>query len=284
MSNPQSGQMPPDPDALLSGGGGMRNRTVSFKTLNEWKTMIVEGKETVQARDDDGKLDTWDNGDPKWVVVVTVQTDQRHPDIEDDDGIRYLWLKGSKDPAKKTLMGATIQAYEAAGCSKLEIGGELSMAWVGEGTKPSPTKNPPKFYEARFVPAADVAMRSGGSGGSNGHASAASTPAPAAQATSAPASAQNGNGGGAANGLDWSRLGHLDPQVKLQLVNMPGLDTDTVLAMYPAPANGGGLSEFEGLRREDFANLDDLRWKGVVAAHEKGVPVAKLKEMFGAAV
>ena len=275
---PQSNQTPPDPDALLSGGGGMRNRTVSFKTLNEWKTMIVKGKESVQARDDEGKLETWDNGDPKWVVVVTVQTDWRHPEIEDDDGIRYLWLKGSKDPSKKTLMSSTIAAYTAAGCSKLEIGGELSMAWVGEGIKSSPTRNPPKFYEAKFVPAADVAMRSGGS------------PAPAAQAAqaaTAPAAApapaaSNGNGHAApAGGLDWSKLGHLPADVRIQLASIPGLTTEAVLLMHPAPAPEPAAPAFGGLNRDEFPGLSDLQWASIKeAVEQKGASVEAMKMAF----
>ena len=281
---PQTGQVPPDPDALLSGSGGSRaGRSVTFKNLNEWKTMIVKGKESVQARDDEGNLEFWPDGNAKWVVVVTVATDERTPAIEDDDGVRYLWLKGSKDPAKKTLMSATIAAYEAAGAKSLEIGGELSMAWVGEGVKSSPTKNPPKFYEAKFVPAADVAMRSGGvasTGSGNGHAATQPAVSAAPGASTATPTAQNGNGASApTEGLDWSKLGHLPAELRVKLVGIPGLTTEAVLLMHPAPEPAAPV--FDGLRREDFPNVDDRQWAAIKEAVElKGASVAAMKAAF----
>jgi hypothetical protein len=289
MSNPlpQNGQTPPDPDSLLSGGGGSRaGRTVAFKTLNEWKTFTIKGKETVQARDDEGDLEFWPDGNAKWVVVVTVATDERNPAIEDDDGVRYLWLKGSKDPSKKTLMSSTIVAYEAAGAKSLEVGGELSMAWVGEGVKSSPTRNPPKFYEAKFVPAADVVMRSGGSNGQAAATPAVAPPAAAPASTpAAPGPVANGNGNStAADGLDWSRLGHLPAELRVKLIGIPGLTTDAVLGMYPAPEPApasNGTAEFTGLRREDFPGVDERQWAAIKeAVEQKGASIEAMKAAF----
>lgn len=290
MSNPlpqNAGQAPPDPDSLLSGGGGSRaGRTMTFKTLNEWKTMIIKSKETVQARDDEGNLEFWDDGNAKWVVVVTVATDDRNPAIEDDDGVRYLWLKGSKDPSKKTLMSSTIVAYEAAGAKSLEVGGELSMAWVGEGVKSSPTRNPPKFYEAKFVPAADVVMRSGGSNGQAAAVPAATPPAASVStpAASVPAPAAPATNGAAADGLDWNRLGHLPAELRVKLIGIPGLTTDAVLGMYPAPEPmpaSNGSPELGALRREDFPGVDERQWAAIKeAVEQKGASIEAMKAAF----
>jgi hypothetical protein len=275
MSNPlpQSNEALPDPDELMAGSGSRKGRSLSFLTVGTSHTMIVKEKRTEQKRDDNGDLEFWGDGGKKLQVVVTGQTDYRSPEIEDDDGIRYLYVDGSKAPASKSKMAAVIGAYEAAGCAKLEIGGELTITYVGDGPRPGGPKNPPKFYEARFVPAADVALRagnlggSGGSGGSNGHAPAAT----------------NGNGA-AAGGLDWSQLGHLPADIRVKIATVPGLTTEAVLAMYPAPAPepaSNGTAEFSPLRREDFPGVDERQWAAIKeAVEQKGASVEAMKMAF----
>lgn len=293
MTTPQ--QQAPSADDLMFGGNGpsRTGRTLSFRDIGASHTIVIKNKEAVQKRDDDGELEFWPDGNPKWQVVLTGQTDYRSPNIEDDDGIRYMYLDGSKLPGKKTKMSAAIEAVQAAGRENIEIGGRLTMTYIGDGQKApnaGPLKNAPKQYDAVYVPAADVAMSPSSPASS---ASAPST-APAAQqptstvpaASTQSASAQSGAGSN--GGIDWSKLSHVPPEVKVQLISVPGLTTEAVLAMHPAPApaasngNGGGLSEFEQLRREDFPNITDLQWNGIKeAVEQKGVPVASMKAAFG---
>jgi hypothetical protein len=41
-----------------------------------------------------GEPKFWPSGDPMYQVIVTVQTQERDPSIQDDDGKRRLFIKG----------------------------------------------------------------------------------------------------------------------------------------------------------------------------------------------
>lgn len=93
---------------------------------------------------------TWDNGDPRMQLVVQLQTTERAD--ADDDGIRNLYVKGSKDPSSKSLHAAVAGAVAGSGAKGLEVGGTLSVTYVGDGVSKTRGFNPPKQYEATYVP------------------------------------------------------------------------------------------------------------------------------------
>lgn len=141
-------------------GSGAKGKSASFPAIGASITgTITRPAEVKQQIDpDDNKPAVWDNGDPKWQIVVTLQTDQRNPEIVDDDGVRFLYVKGSKDPASQSMHAAVAGAVGAAGATELEVGGKLTVTYIADGVKPSPTRTAPKKYTATYVPAAAAAL------------------------------------------------------------------------------------------------------------------------------
>ena len=162
-------------DFLLGGGGG---KSAKFDQVGDTISGTIESTDVKQQTDiATGAPLTWDNGDPRLVLAVRLQTDQKED--ADDDGARSLYVKGSKKPGSRSLHDAVASAVRQAGAKGLEEGGTLTVKYVGE--EPSATRgfNPRKLYEATYV-APDKSAASGEFLGS--------APAPAA----APASPAGG--------------------------------------------------------------------------------------------
>jgi hypothetical protein len=139
----------PDPDELLSSGAP----AVKFKKINDIVKGVVLKKETVQQRDfDTGQLKTWDDGNPAWQVVFTLQT-QYHDD-DKDDGERRLFAKSPGG-----ILSAIRAAQKAAGAKTIEIGGTLIVKYVSDGTPPRRNLQPPKEFVAKYIPPAAPARR-----------------------------------------------------------------------------------------------------------------------------
>lgn len=134
-------------DAFLLGGGG---KSAKFETVGATVTGTIANPPQVRQQTDmtTGSPLTWDNGDPKMQLVVQLQTAERVD--SDDDGIRNLYVKGSKDPASKSLHAAVAGAVQAAGAKGLEVGGTLTVQYVGDGVSKTRGFNPPKQYAATY--------------------------------------------------------------------------------------------------------------------------------------
>ena len=76
-------------------------------------------------------------------------------DEKDTGDTVALWAKGGKfavaTGSGQSMTSAIATAVRAAGATALEVGGELAVAWTGEGpTKPG--MNPAKLYTAAYRP------------------------------------------------------------------------------------------------------------------------------------
>jgi hypothetical protein len=207
-------------DFLLGSGAG--GKSAKFPQIGAAITGVIDRQPEVkqQVDPDTGKPDTWDDGNPKWQIVVTLRTDERSTEIDGDDGIRYLYVKGSKKPDSQSLHAAVASAVQAAGAAELEVGGKLTVTYVGDGVKASPTRTAPKKYSAVYVTAAAVALGAGSN--TVQPAAAASTPAAAAPTTAAPK-------------VDLPYPPHLTPE---QLAGLQAANVDPAVAwqMFPPPA------------------------------------------------
>lgn len=93
-------------------------------------------------------------GQPIWDALVILQTNERDPEIEGDDGTRQVQLDGFDRYWEATADAdcrkrAARLAVTAAGARGLEVGGELYLAWV----KQVPTGSmPATHWVARYVP------------------------------------------------------------------------------------------------------------------------------------
>lgn len=132
-------------DFLMSIGG----RSAKFPEIGT----VVKGKimsaEKSQQTDMDGAPKVWDNGDPMWQLVVTLETDERESGDSDDDGMRKLYLKGSKPT---TSFGAVRAAILAAGEREMKVGGRLAVRYTGDGEPSKRGFNAPKEYTAKYEP------------------------------------------------------------------------------------------------------------------------------------
>ena len=99
------------------------------------------------------------------MLVITLQTNDRDPELDDDDGERRLYVN------KPGGMFAAIMRAIKASNAKFAIGGTLAVKYEKNGKPTTPGFNPPKEYIAKYTPPGGAA-----------------TPAPATQMAPANAS------------------------------------------------------------------------------------------------
>jgi hypothetical protein len=117
-----------------------RYPSVSWKGAPPGATItgtVIDIPRDVQARDiDGGKLLTWDDGNPKWNVVISL-------DINGDK--RSLWaLKPS------ALFAALKEAIKSSQAGFMEVGGTLSVTYTGDKPPDKPGKNPARQFTATY--------------------------------------------------------------------------------------------------------------------------------------
>lgn len=116
-------------DLLMNGGGG--TKSAKFNALGDVvRGTITDDPKVTQVVEfgDDGKptgeKKFWPSGDPMMQIVVTIQTDHRDPDDEDDEGLRLLHITPRIQPAVR-------EAVKTAGAKGLAIGGLIAVQWSG---------------------------------------------------------------------------------------------------------------------------------------------------------
>ncbi|MFJ8791430.1 hypothetical protein [Streptomyces sp. NPDC102462] len=141
-----------DANSFLMGGGGAP--TAKFPTPGTVVGgHITEQPSVEQQRDiQTGDKKFWADGNPMMQLVVTVQTDQRDPSIEDDDGRRRIFVKGQ-------MKNAVADAVRQAGGRGLEVGGILRVRYSHDGEQKQRGFSPPKQYEAHYTPAAAAQLQ-----------------------------------------------------------------------------------------------------------------------------
>lgn len=139
----------------LNAGG---SASYSFETIGDSVTGRVVNLEELQQTDlQTGQPKTFDNGQPMMMYRVELQTRQR--DTDDDDGVRSVYLKGSKKPESQSSLAAVLAAVKAAtGRFNLSVGGTLTLAYIGDGVAKNRGFNAPKLYSAQYqAPSVDLA-------------------------------------------------------------------------------------------------------------------------------
>ncbi|HET6856956.1 MAG TPA: hypothetical protein VFH94_07665 [Streptomyces sp.] len=152
MTTPQQQTQPmPSADDFLMGGGGAP--TAKFPLPGTAVGGRITEKPTVEQQRDisSGDKKFWSDGNPMMQLVVTVQTDERDPQLEEDDGRRRLFVKGQ-------MKNAIADAVRGSGARGLEVGGALVVTYSHDGTASQRGFNPPKQYTAQYTPAATNAL------------------------------------------------------------------------------------------------------------------------------
>jgi len=124
--------------------------TAKFLTKGTIHRGRIQSFEKTQQRDiKTGALKTWDNGEPMWQLVFTIETDERDPEIDGDDGVRRIF-------AKANMLNAIRDAIRKSGHRGDVTGGVLAVKFADEGQAPAAGFNPPKIYQAIFQPPSQV--------------------------------------------------------------------------------------------------------------------------------
>jgi hypothetical protein len=134
-------------------GGGVKSASFKGSPPITWAGEIAEDPAMQQKRDfDTGDPVTWADGNPRMMLRVIIQTDDRDPQVADDDGKRALYLEGGKAFAVR-------DAVRAAGATKLERGGWLSLTYThdDEARRKNTRFNAPKAFKAEYRPPAPQA-------------------------------------------------------------------------------------------------------------------------------
>ena len=133
-----SNYAPPDPNDILAGGG----KSAKFPTIGTTVEGTVVDFVTSQQTSIDGEPLTWDDGSPRWQIVVTLQTAEREDDA--DDGLRKMYCKGN-------LLTELKAAVKASG-EKLAVGGVVKAQYHADG-EAKRGYTAPKLYKVRYTPA-----------------------------------------------------------------------------------------------------------------------------------
>lgn len=131
------------------GGGG---NAFTFDAIGASVTgRILSLTERQQTDMETGMPATWQDGSPKTMYVVELGTGLRADAY--DDGVRSVYLRGSKKPESASSLAAVIGAVRAAtGGTQILPGGTLTLTYVGDGEASRRGYSPPKRYEARYAP------------------------------------------------------------------------------------------------------------------------------------
>lgn len=117
------------------------------------------------------ELDFWPSGDPVMEVWITVQTQERNPQDEDDTGLRTIVITVNQKQGGQ--LAAIMDSCEAAGVPAPAIGGFLALTFTGFDPESKNPQNPRKLYAAKYQPPA--------AGGGAFTPQAQQAPAPAVQ-------------------------------------------------------------------------------------------------------
>lgn len=117
---------------------------------------IVAPPQARQERDYDknnpggGDPKFFPSGDPIMGILVEVQTNERDPSVEDDDGVRVFYIEG------RYLKEAVREAVRTAGSPGLEVGGQLYVTFTHR--EDPMDKRSRKFWQIQYVPGANAAL------------------------------------------------------------------------------------------------------------------------------
>jgi hypothetical protein len=123
-------------DDLLTGGGA---KSAKFDQPGQSVTGTITDVTVRQATEfGTGKPLTWDDGNPREQILVSIQTTQQ--DDPEDDGVRTVYVKG---------WGQQLKAFRAASAAsgKPSKGDTFTATFTQYGQKPAQGGFPPKEFE-----------------------------------------------------------------------------------------------------------------------------------------
>ena len=132
----------------LNAGG---SASFQFERPGDTVTGRVTNLEELQQTDlATGEVKTFTNGQPMMMYRAELQTQLKDDPM--DDGIRSVYLKGSKKPESQSSLAAVLAAVRTVtGRYSIAVGGVLTLTYVGDGVAQTRGHNAPKLYSASYV-------------------------------------------------------------------------------------------------------------------------------------
>lgn len=127
--------MSDDVNEMLMGGGA---RAFPFDNMGDEVegSILAMTKRQQTSLGDDPKPQYWDNGEPKMMIVIVLQTALRNFGDE-DDGARSIYLRGGNPEVGtghgSSTLTAVRDAVKRSGAKGMEHGGYLKLKWTGSG-------------------------------------------------------------------------------------------------------------------------------------------------------
>lgn len=134
------------------GGGG---KSFPFDNVGDKVSGIIRTVERRQQRSFDGGTPlTWDDGSPRMLTYLEIETTLREGD--DDDGVRAIYAKGGNFEAAQgngqAMEKAIVDAVKKAGARSIDEGARLAVAFTGIGKSTTRGYQPPKLFTASYEP------------------------------------------------------------------------------------------------------------------------------------
>jgi len=133
-----------DANMLLS---GPRQPIAKFDKIGDKVTGTLVDAEVAPVTSPTGETQTDKNGNPKQQIIYTLQTEERDPEIEDDDGKRRVFAKWAIQKAISTCL--TDAGLARVG---LQEGGMLTITHTGTTKASQRGYSDIKLYEATYAP------------------------------------------------------------------------------------------------------------------------------------
>jgi hypothetical protein len=138
-----------DVNSFLFEGGA---KSFPFAKIGDICRGTIESAEVRQQTSlEDNKPLFWDDGRPRNMLVITLQTNER--DDENDTGLRAIYAKGGRFEVDQgegeSMRDAIARAVKDAGATSIDPGDELAVGYTGNG-KAKRGYQAPKLYAASF--------------------------------------------------------------------------------------------------------------------------------------
>lgn len=143
---------------LIADSKGLPSASSKYDPINTVHMGRVVKVTVRQTRDDDGKPQFWEDGNPMQQLIIAIQTDQRDPARPGDDGVRGIYIKWWNEQRK-----AFIECMRIAGTDDVEPGGMFAVKYIGDGPQPTDRKlSPAKLLKFEYKPPTGMAGLLGG--------------------------------------------------------------------------------------------------------------------------
>ena len=129
------------PNSTLSGFFGGGGKAAKFPQVGSSITGTITAVHPPEPQRD---FETGQDIPGKTQVRIELQTEQRDPEIEFDDGSRTLYVRG-------WMKGSIGDALRKAGVNEPKIGGTLTVTYNEDGAPSRPGLRGPKKYVAEYV-------------------------------------------------------------------------------------------------------------------------------------